>query len=721
MTPVAAFLKRVKSAFPRRREAVRAVAMGCERTFRAWDDAEDTYIFEDGVSRSLDSRPSVLVAQKGALRRGAKGRVFTMTTGNHSVAAFPLLDGRFWGLSTLRPDKRGRTLTEAIVCANVAGGRIEISQRDVPPRTVFDTDAWLVERAGFGLGGVVLADRNDATIERYRSIGQEWRVKPLAWTWKEMKAALAASRKNISCDLKYFHSSKGVHFLTLREFSRLAGMARDDWPRFLKCLGEIVNVYEGNMHSFARMPKYRGHHEIELFGLRRGVGAGRIVPELEKTMEDAVLGRLDAAGAAARMEETARLYASLLASPSLADEESRAFAESLYMHVTGEVYSGAGEGVAPAFDDRRAALPGATFEGGRPVFHPGADARTEVLLSNLRSLMSKDEVVEYANVYELRSGDETAPPGRGSTREVVYKTNRGPVERSFVEKRLSRAAKGYSGYMLARVQAFKALGISLSDYRVLKRRAGVGKRQVDVYIRRRCEGEPMESIPESYFRNADDSSIEEKETVLALAGLMGDAAAQNLAMKKYDPATKTPLYGVGKEIYEFEYDIAAGRVVPKSVSTCSVRGSLGWPDLERSDGNVSRCFAFYLAHFAHTLKAYQRRHNVSMQEVAGRFMDGFERRTRAMEWSLSVMRDRFETFRPGLPASYGFDAKWGFAMWSLERQERRLDTIRKMFCKRVEIEENEDVRDNSESLGVEQIPGQAAGGDCRQAPGGVGS
>ena len=65
-----------------------------------------------------------------------------------------------------------------------------------------------------------------------------------------------------------------------------------------------------------------------------------------------------------------------------------------------------------------------------------------MLLSNLRSLMSKDEVIEYANVYELRGGDADSHLGRGATREVVYKTNRAPLERSLVEKRLSRATKG---------------------------------------------------------------------------------------------------------------------------------------------------------------------------------------------------------------------------------------------------------------------------------------
>jgi hypothetical protein len=300
--------------------------------------------------------------------------------------------------------------------------------------------------------------------------------------------------------------------------------------------------------------------------------------------------------------------------------------------------------------------------------------------------MSKDEIIEYANVYELRTDDNVLRLGRGKTREIVYKTNRGPLEHSLVEKRLSRASKDYSGYMLARVEAFKALGVHLSEYRILRRSTQRGKVMLDYYIRRRCEGEPIDAIPANYYCSADDSSLEEKEVVLAMAALMGDAAAQNMAMKKYDPETMSPLYGIGKEIYEFEYDIAQQRVVPKSVSTCSIRGSFGWPDLSYEDSNLQEIAAFYLPHYARSLREFVAQHNVSDKEAAERFMDGFEFRTHAMEWQLSVMRDKFESFLPHLPSKYDFDRKWRFIMWSLERQERRLPILRKMFFKHLELQ-----------------------------------
>ena len=198
----------------------------------------------------------------------------------------------------------------------------------------------------------------------------------------------------------------------------------------------------------------------------------------------------------------------------------------------------------------------------------------------------------------------------------------------------------------------------------------------------------MEAIPANYFRSMEDSAREDSEVVLALAGLLGDAAAQNLAMKKYDPESQTPLYGVGKEIYEFEYDIVRERVVPKKVSTCSIRGSFGWPSLEYTDANLDAIANFYFGHFAHALKAYQRQHAaVPMIDLAERFMGGFEFRTHAMAWQLSVMRDKFEAFHPDVPRVYDFDAKWKFAMWALERQERRLPALKRLFFQKVRIEE----------------------------------
>ena len=91
---------------------------------------------------------------------------------------------------------------------------------------------------------------------------------------------------------------------------------------------------------------------------------------------------------------------------------------------------------------------------------------------------------------------------------------------------------------------------------------------------------------------------------------------------------------------------------------------------------------FYIqrARIAAALRAYHEKHrSVPMADVAERFLGGFEFRTREMRWRLSVMRDSFEAFDPPVPPRYAFRRKWMFAMWALERQERRLPALRKSF------------------------------------------
>ncbi len=678
-------LAKVRRDGVRRKTKVATRAMGRPRTFVAYDLGEDTFVFERVAWRELCSHASVLLAEKKSLRPGGHGHVMTVTTGNHSVAALPLLQGQFWDLAHIPVAKRGDAMVHAVLCANVVEGRLEMSQREVPLSCLAAIDGWLTGTLGFQLADVVVVERIDATLEHYRRLGQEWRVKPLAWTEREMSVALAASRKRISTTLQYYHGSRGVHFFTYPDFHRFAALAATDFPAFRAGLRELTGVFEGHATSFLRQPKMHGHHEIELFGLRRGDALERLVPEMERLMEQIVLRRATPMAAAARIAEIDAAYRSLLTRPEFADDSSRAFTETLYMHITGEIYSVMGEGSTPAFDDRRTALPGATFVDGRPQFHPGADARSEVLLSNLRALMSKDECVEYANVYELRTdGADQAPIGQGLTREVVYKTNRRPLATSLVEKRLSKNTRNYGSYVIARVEGFKALGVALSDYRLLRRRPHGKRRFFDYYIRTRCEGEPLDDIPASYFQMAGEfggaDAGEDPQVISALAVLMGDAAAQNLAMKKYDPAAKSSLYGVGKEIYRFGYDINAGRLMPQSVSCCSIRGSFGWPDVSRTERNLTALVQFYISTYAKSLAEFAARHPVvPLQELAERFFAGFEYRSRAMEWQLTMRREGFESFAPDLPARYGFRSKWQFVLWSLERQVRRLGQLRRAF------------------------------------------
>ncbi len=672
------FFRKVQSEASRRPDRVVTQAMGVKRTFHAYDLGQDTVVFEKDVWKRMDEHASVLVVEKNDLCPGAFGHIITVTDGNHSVAAIPLLSGKFWDLCDLSGERRSDAMMHSVLVGNVVNGKLELSQRDVPCKKLVVLDDWLVKGLGLPLEDVVMAERNDETLQYFREHGLEWRVKPLAWSEAGIKAAVAQSRKRISSSVSYYHSVKGVHFLSWPEFHKMAGLATTDFHAFRIALAELVDVYEGNDTSFSRQLKFHGHHEIEFFGLLRGSAIEKIVPRLEELLADIETEPDRAPG---RIAEIDTQFRALLTRPEFADENSPAFAESLYMNLTGEVYAVSGEGAAIAFDDRRTALPGATFINGAPQFHPGADERTRILLSNVLQILSKDEFLEYANIYELRTedteNDRNLALGEGRTREIVFKTNCRPLTSSFVEKRLSSVTDGYGAYVLARIEGFKSIGVNLPEYRLL-RHQDFGKRKLfyDYYIRTRCEGEPLSVIPANLIA---DPAAQER-----MAYLMGDAAAQNLVMKKYDSELKSALFGIGKEIYRFAWDPDRDRIMPGSVSTCSIRGTCGWPDLTCSEKNFMAAARFYTREYAAAFSGFMRDREVppARQTVlCERFLAGFECRTRSLLFRYRRQREELMRFSPPIPARYRFQEKGLFVMKSLAWQADNLDVFRDLFIR----------------------------------------
>jgi len=316
--------------------------------------------------------------------------------------------------------------------------------------------------------------------------------------------------------------------------------------------------------------------------------------------------------------------------------------------------------------------------------------------------MSQDEQIEYTNIYEVRSENDLTnglSVGVGVTREIVFKTNRRPLRTSLIEKRLALKTPGYGSYMLARVQAFKALGVGFGEYRLLMRLDSQAGREMNYFIRNRCLGEPLDQIPANMFQRTGEfggsEAGEDPAVVMALGALQGDAAAQNLVLKKYLPKGGGCRFGEGKEIFEFGYDITNRREMPMWVMLCSIRGCFGWPDLSYTEANLSQLFDFYLGCYAQVLYRYWCKHReaVKLSELAERFFDGFEFKTREMHWVYSSRREQFDDFDPQLRHAYAFTKKWRFALWSLDRQLRRIDHLRGLF--------QEKVKDVARQQGVE--------------------
>lgn len=669
------FISRVRRQARRKGQCATIVTGGRERTFIGYDWGDDTFIFERDVWMRLDDHAPVVIMRKDSLIEGRAGRIMTVTSGSHSVAAIPLLKGLFWNLGRIPEKRRGEVMTRNAVCANIVGDRIEISQRDVPIDEVVATDEWL-RGLGWPLTGVVIAERTDSAIERYRRLGQEWRIKPLVWTRAEMDFALAASRTHIHSRLTYHHNVKGVHFLPYSDFVAIAPMCLEDFDAAKACIAELASPLEVGEAPALLDQKFHGHHEIELFGIRDPDAHDRLVDMIMAIGRD--MPSLTPDEAADRIFAAAAFFKSSLSFPDLADNSSDLFVGSMYKHLTGEIYHGTQDQIVPAFDDRRTALPGVTYVGGRPDLHPLADDRTRAIIDYAASLLSHGEEMEYVNVYELRL-DDAIPLGKGPTREIEFKTTRRPIPIRLLEKILARQGVEYASYMLARVQAFQALGVPFVDHHLLSR-PNRSSTATCYFIRARCPGYALNNISHNRFqRPTGEGGLFEDfpEAILMVAAQAGRAAAFSLISKKYFPGRDPVRFNQGKEIVEFGYDLAFRCEMPVDVRICSIRGSLGWPCIDKTKDNMEVCFDTYADAFGTTVADIWRRHRsaVSLDDVISRFNEGFASATRIIYWNHATQREPFDQFDPRLRPVFQFRPKWQFALWALGEQYAGLDRI----------------------------------------------
>lgn len=684
------FLNRIVVSATRRPDVIKLSAWGKERVFSCYDLYDDTFIFEDGIWNHIENKDSVVLVPKSALitnpdkrARRVFGNIMTVSSGNHAVTTIPLLSGKFWDFAPVPEEAQAETLTRRMVCANCVGETFEISQREVSTPNVVEMDDWL-QALGCPMRRIVLIDRVNSTLEYYSRRGQEWRIKPLAWTLEEMDAALRGSICRMHSCIKYYHNVKGVHFLSLSNFLAWGSKIRTAFDEFCQGLTELAGAGAYSNVPNLLQTKYHGHHEVEFFGTPPGIALSKLIPALVELYEHTQKGKCAPKDVEERFYAIVQTFRSLLADPALEDESSPKFLETLYRNITGAVYFDEHDSMARAFDDLRTALPGATYMLGKRFMHEGVDARTIAILNSLEHAISHGEMIEYVNVYEIRSATEGVRLGEGKSREIVYKTIWDPLPVRIIEKRLAQKSTGYGAYTLARTQAFRALGIAYGKHSLLARNDGCSG-DVHYFTRARYPGEPFNNLPNSSFFDRDqrtgkyDTSHESADIVRVLIMLMGSASAENLILKKYT-GDGSIRYSEGKEIIEFGYDIRYGKEMPLRVWLCSVRGTMGWPDRSHTPANLDKVFDFYMTKFAKTSAEYAKKHPVvSKFDIADAFFDGFAARTREICWNYTARREQFDRYEPRVYPDYKFSEKWKFALWSLEQQRLLLDKLAESF------------------------------------------
>jgi hypothetical protein len=214
------------------------------------------------------------------------------------------------------------------------------------------------------------------------------------------------------------------------------------------------------------------------------------------------------------------------------------------------------------------------------------------------------------------------------------------------------------------------------------------REETPYFIRSRCPGDPLDAIPTSLFKTDPDNpdSNEDPNVILKLSELYGWAAAQNLVVKKFIPGDPpTCRFGRGKEIFEFVYDARYHRPMPARVRVCSIRGTMGWPNLTQNSTNLRDVHKFYLHAYAIAMGNFWRQHaeTCTLNECASAFFNGFERKIEAMQWAYYSDRENFDTFDPGLRQVYNFRARLDFALWGLERAGKDLPALREHFMDHV--------------------------------------
>ncbi len=684
------FLNNIIRSATRKPENVKLTAWGKERVFSRFDLYDDTFIFEDGIWDHIENKDSVVLVPKSALSinpdkraRRIFGNIMTVSSGNHAVTTMPLLAGKFWDMPAVPEANQADILRQRMVCCNFVGETFEISQREVSTPNVVEMDDWL-QALGCPMRRIVLIDRVNETLEYYGRRGQEWRIKPLAWTLEEMDAALRGSMCRMHSVIRYYHNVKGVHFLTYANFMEWGRLIHENQTEFLRGLNELAGQgTEANIPNLLQA-KYHGHHEIELFGPPPGFAMNNLVPSLVDLYKHTQNNEFSEKDVEERFASIAQKFKSSLPNPALSDESSPEFMETLYRDITGAVYFDEHDTMSRSFDDLRTALPGATYMLGNRFLHEGVGARTIAILDSLEQGICHGDRIEYVNVYEIRSTTESVRLGEGKTREIVYKTMWDPLVVRLIEKRLAQKSTGYGAYTLARTQAFRTLGIAFGRHSLLARNDGCSG-DIHYFTRARYPGEPFNSLPDYSFHDRDqrtgkyDTSHESADIVRVLIMLMGSAAAENLILKKFTPDGAIR-YAEGKEIIEFGYDIRYGKEMPLRVWLCSVRGTMGWRDRSHTQNNLDKLFEYYMKKFAGIVFAYAKKHTViSEWDVADAFFDGFAARTREICWNYTNRREQFDSYEPRIFGDYKFSEKWKFALWSLEQQKLQLDDLATIF------------------------------------------
>lgn len=626
-------------------------------------------------------RYPAIVMKQADLKIANKGWFFALCEGNFSTLLTPLFSGGLGhDLCQITSGNRSETLLHRVVYMNRSKKGFDLYQRETFFDLFIEADAWL-QSIGFGPQQCRFYERTPEILAYTRQHGLMWRVRPRVYSIEEKRETIAHAWQQAESIAHYYVSVRGVHWLSYEVFAHVVDLSTKCLDSTIMCLEEWVGVPRGKALAAMCRPK-ANRHAIEFLGVKREAAEVYLIMPLTILLSEIRANHLTKEDIIDALTALKYFFKKLLIDPRYEHTNTPEMVEELYTLLVDDSTVKQPTQAVIDFDARRMAVPGVSFDEGRIIPHPGVDRHTLMIVHHLSQRLSFNEKIESINVFVVRS-TKTLTSESSRSREIVIKTNRTPVPISYIQKKLSSVRMGYSDYLLARANVFRALGADLPIFEVLTIDTKGQSEETPYFLRTRCPGDPLNAIPDDYFKiNTENlNGAEDPDVVLALAQLYGSAAADNLAAKKYIPKEKISRFGIGKEIFEFIYDPFKHRMMPARVQTCSIRGTLGWSDLTQSEANLQDAHRFYLHHYAAVLGDYWRGHSdaCTLNECANAFFDGFMRKLKALNWAYMQNKLNFDTFDPHLRATYNFREKLNFAFWSLTRATEDLLQLREYF------------------------------------------
>lgn len=689
-----AFIRRVRSQGTcLRRIKLKDKTLG-ERCFELYSLQKDRFIlqtsatFEKDQETSSHRRPVILIRRKDLLAGNPHGWLFALGVGHFGSILTPLFSKAFGeDFCKVPPQRRTEILAHKVVLASLTPRTLDLLQRDTDFQLLKEADEWLQQHA-IELNQIRFIERTADVLDYAERMGQLWRVRSQVYTLEEMRESLHRAYLHFETEAHYYVSIRGVRWLTYQEFCRLIETFKVAPEKIRDTLREWVALTAGETQSAMRRIKFSGRYAIEFFGLSHEHAEQFIIPVLEAIAAASISlqRQMRPEDVIETLEGLAILFRKFLTAPFFADIESEAAIRELYARISDDATATTKK---IDFDARRIALPGATFNHGVATYHvPWIDKQSKTVIDYLTQRLSQNEMVEHINIYDVRSAKVLAS-GSGKSREIVLKTNRMPIPISYIQKRLGSVRAGYANYLLTRANVFRALGVDYPFFQLINITSHDQHREETPYfIRSRCPGDPLDAIAPELFKvdPKNPESYEEPNVILALAELYGNAAAQNLTVKKFlTSPISSCRFGQGKEIFEFAYDARFHRPMPTRVRICSIRGTMGWPNLTRNSTNLKEVHKFYLHAYALAMGNFWRQHaeSCTLNECASAFFNGFERKIEAILWAYHSDKENFDTFDPGLRQIYNFRERFDFALWALQRAGKDLSALREHFMDHV--------------------------------------